>query len=103
LATKREWIKNPPEQLVSNCCKNCPLFPSKPGQENVPQAILAAANSASRLQKLVDGKLAPIIFGPDDLSARRVAAYFGLKSAEGRSDKNRFKKEKEKPKVDYID
>lgn len=104
LKTRKEWTRNTPQELITESCRRCPLLPSKPGQDKVSQALIAAADSANRLKRLVDGKLAALVFSdPDDLSARRVAAYMGLLNAEARSDKNRFKKQKESPKVDYID
>lgn len=104
LTIRREWSRNPPRELVSECCSRCPLFPSKPSQDHASQVVAAAANSASRLKRLIDSKLAPILFGPDDLSARRCAAYFGYLNAEHRSDKNRFPKKKpEKTKLGDID
>jgi hypothetical protein len=34
------------------------------------------------------------MFGPEDISARRASALFGLLAAEGRSDRKRFKDSK---------
>lgn len=106
MKARAEWIKNPPEELVNDCCKHCPLFPSKPGQEHESVAVIAAYDSAARLKRLIDAKLAPIIFkDPNLLSARRCAALFGFNEAEARSERNRIPKEpkNKKKNVDYID
>ena len=105
MKTRAEWIKNPPEELVKDCCQHCPLFPSKPGQEHASPAIIAAYDSAARLKRLIDAKLAPIIFrDPNLLSARRCAALFGYNEAEAKSERNRIPKDKKQnKKVDFID
>jgi len=66
-------------------------------------AINAAVDSAVRLKKLVDAKLAPIVFKDVPLSARRCSALFGYLNAENRSDKNRIPKDKKQKKTDYIE
>jgi hypothetical protein len=89
----KERTENPNPTLVSGCCTKCPLLASKPGNNQPLQHVLAAADSASRLKKLVDGKIVSVVFSkPDDLSAKRVAAYFGYLNAEAKSERNRFKK-----------
>lgn len=85
-------VNNPPRDLINDCCKHCPLFPSKSGYVEIPQNIIAAADSAARLKRQLDNNLASIIYGPDDISARRAAALDAYMNAESRSDKNRFAK-----------
>jgi len=87
-----EAIKNPPQDLVKDCCNHCPLLPSKSGQTYVSQNIIAAADSAARLKRQLDNNLASILYGPDDISARRAAALDAYINAEARSDKERFAK-----------
>jgi hypothetical protein len=93
----KERMENPHPEIVEKCCKSCPLLPSKPSSQNVNQNILAAADSASRLKKLIDGKLAQIMFGPNDLSARRCSAYLAYLNAIDKSEENRFKEIDKKP------
>jgi hypothetical protein len=87
-------MDNPPRELVNSCCNNCPLLASKPGHVFISQNILAAADSAARLKRQLESNLATIIYGPDDISARRAAALDAYMDAESRSDKNRFAKPK---------
>jgi hypothetical protein len=97
---------NPPREIVADCCKRCPLFASKPGQDKTFPHIKAAAESASRLKRLIDSKLAFIVFGPNDVSARRASALFGLLAAENRSERKGIKEAsnpKKKSRTTYID
>lgn len=104
----KKLIEDPPRELVDETCRRCPLFPSKASQQDVPQTVLAAAERGSTLKRLIDTKVAQIIFKPDDISAKRYTAMVAYLQAEARSDKNRFpKNEDKKPKipkdVGYID
>jgi hypothetical protein len=75
------------------------LYPSKPGRENVAQHILAASDSAARLKKQLDNGLAQIIYGKDDISAKRAKALEAHEEAEARSEKKRYPKKKEQNRV----
>jgi hypothetical protein len=88
----KERTENPDPIIVQGCCQKCPLLPSKPGYENVNQNVIAAAESANRLKRLIDANIANLVFkDKDDLGARRVAALFGYLNAESKSESNRFK------------
>jgi hypothetical protein len=79
------------------------LFPSKPGQENVSQNILAAVDSAARLKRQLENGLAQILYGSDDISAKRAKALEAYENAEARSDKKRFKTKKPNNRVPPTD
>jgi hypothetical protein len=95
--TLPDAIKNVTRETINSCCKNCPLLPSKPNHRQTSQVILAAADSAARLKRQLESGMAQIIYGPNDISARRAAALDAYIVAESRSDKERFSTTKKSP------
>lgn len=75
-----QLIERPPQEIINTVCGNCPLFPTKPGNE--PVEIASTLNSALELEELFGigfkPSFADVMNGA--LNIKQIAALKGLKN-----------------------